>query len=106
MLFPVGPLPDEPLAAASAFHARVLPRLLTALDGATDCLTLIFAPAGCPHDDWRRAVVATLARERAPVRINAIAGDDEGGIADTVAFIASAPGLTGQVLVVDARGAG
>lgn len=106
MLFTVGPLPDDPLAAAAAFHAEVLPGVLMALHGSTDHLTLVFAAAGHPHEDWRRAVVATLARERTPMRINAIAGNDEGAIAGIAAFIAGAPGLTGQYLVADATGAG
>ena len=106
MLFAVGSLPDDPLAAAAQFHGDVLPRLLASLAQADGLATLVFAPAGHAHVDWRRAAVATLARERAPLRINAVAGDDATGIAATGAYIASAPGLTGQYLVVDGQGAG
>ena len=101
MLLPVGPLPDDPLDAAVQFHAEVLPRVLTALAAGLDHLTLVFAPAAFAHEDWRRAVIATLARERAPVRINAIAGDDQTAMAATAHYLAHAPGLTGQYLVVD-----
>lgn len=106
MLFELGPLPDDPLEAAARFHAEVLPRVLAALAGAPDHLTLVFAAAGHAHEDWRRAAVATLARERAPVRVNALAGDDPAALAETARYVASAPGLTGQYLIVDPTGAG
>ena len=97
----VGPLPGDPLAAAARFHAEVLPRVMAAVGELPACLTLMFEPADYPHEDWRRAAVATLAREHAPVRVNAVAGDDAAGVAATADYIAAAPGLTGQYLVVD-----
>jgi len=106
MLLPVGPLPDDPLAAAAEFHAIWLPRVLAALAGGETLVILVFAPAGHAHGDWRAAAVATLARERTPARVNAIAGDDPAAIAATAAFIAAAEGLTGQVLALDGHGAG
>lgn len=99
-------LPDDPLAAAARFHAEVVPQVLAALAGGADGLTLVFTPAGHAHEDWRRAIVATLARERSPVRINAVAGDDETAIAASAAYLAAAPGVTGHYLVLDAEGAG
>jgi hypothetical protein len=100
VLVPVGPLPDDPLQAAARFHGEVLPGLLAHLEQAGDHLTLVFDPASFPHEDWRRAAIATLARERTPVRINAIAGDDPAALAATAHYIAHAPGLTGQYLIV------
>ena len=101
MLLPVGPLPDDPLSAAARYHADVLPRVLAALAKAPDHLTLVFEPGDPAHDDWRRAAVATLARERPPLRVNAIAGADPVAAAATAHYIAHAPGLTGQYLVVE-----
>jgi len=106
MQFPIGPLPDDPLAAAARFHAVWLPRILAALDGGEPVLTLVFAPAGLSHAGWREAAVQLLARERTPARINAIAGDDPAAIAATARFVAEAPGLTGHYLVLDGNGAG
>lgn len=106
MELPVGPLSDDPLVAAAQFHAEWLPRVLAALDRGETLVTLVFPPASLAHAGWREAAVQLLARERTPARINAIAGDDEAGIAATAAFIAAAPGLTGQYLVIDGNGAG
>ncbi len=106
MLLRVGPLPDDPLAAAADFHARVLPAALAALDGGALLVTLVFDPAGHPHRAWREAAVQTLALARAPARINALASADAAAIAATQAFIAAAPGLTGQYLPLDSAGAG
>jgi hypothetical protein len=106
MLLAVGPLPDDPIAAAAAFHGEWVPRVLAALDAGEAVVTLLFAPASHVHAGWREAAVQLLARERTPARINAIAGDDPGGIAATAAFIAGAPGFTGQYCVLDGMGAG
>lgn len=111
MELPVGPLPEDPLAAAALFHAEWLPRVLALLDSGEAVVTLVFAPAGpapvgLAHDGWREAAVQLLARERTPARINAICGADAAAISATAAFIAHAPGLTGQYLVLDGNGAG
>lgn len=115
MLLHVGPLPDNPLEAAAAFHAAVLPRVLNAVDqarhgGTPPNLTLVFPPAGHPHRAWREAAVQTLGRECAPVRINAVAASDEGAdraaLAAAAAWLAAAPGVTGQFLTLDSHGAG
>ncbi len=50
-----------------------------------------------------RAAVAALALERAPMRINAVQpGDttDDVAIAEAVGYLASAPAVTGQVIVL------
>ncbi|MFC3173531.1 Rossmann fold domain-containing protein [Novosphingobium bradum] len=106
MLLPVGPLPDDPIAAAAAFHATWLPQVLAELDAGRDVVTLLFAPAPHGHADWRLAAVQMLARERTPARINAIAADDPAGIAATVGYFDRAPGVTGQYFVIDGHGAG
>ena len=92
-------LPEAPLAAAAWFHAEGLERARAALAGA-DGLVLVFASAGHEHRGWRLAAVQELAREAAPKRVNAVTGADEAAIADAVAFLAAAPGVTGQLLVV------
>lgn len=105
MLLHVGALPADPLAAAARFHAQVLPRAIAALEEAGD-LVLVFGPADHTHRDWRLGVVRGLARHHAPVQVNAVAGDDEPAIAAAVAYLAQAPGVTGQLLPVDGTGAG
>lgn len=106
MQLAIGPLPDDAIAAAAAFHAEWLPKIDAALATAESHITLVFAPASLSHAGWRLAAVQLLARERAPTRINAVAGDDPAGIAATIAFISAAPGVTGQYLVIDGNGAG
>lgn len=106
MLVEVGPLPTDALAASAAFHADVLPRVIAALDEGASHVTLIFAPAAHDHRAWREAAVQTLARARAPARINAVAADEAAAIAAAQAYIAGAPGLTGHYLTLDGAGAG
>ena len=93
------------LAAAAEFYARILPQLRGAAAGA-DHLTLVLPLADHTHRHWRAAALASLARDFAPVRVNAVAGEDEAGIAAALHWLAAAPGVTGQVLVVDGQGAG
>lgn len=95
-------LPDQPLAAAAAFHANWLPR---AQKPSAD-LVLIFPPADHTHRAWRLAAVQGLSREAAPRRVNALASDDETAIAAALAYLAGAPGLTGQYFPLDGTGAG
>jgi hypothetical protein len=64
-------------------------------------LVLIFPPASHDHRAWRLAAVQDLAREAAPRRVNAIVGADEAAIAETLAWLEQAPGVTGQLLAVD-----
>lgn len=104
-LFRVGPLPEGAIEAAAEFHAVVLQeikRLLIPPRSGED-LALLFSPASHDHRAWRLAVVQDLARAAAPVRVNAIVGDDERAIAETLAFLEAAPGVTGQLLAVDGK---
>ena len=98
----VGSLAEAPLAAAAQFHAEVLPRIAaaTGID-----LVLVFEPADYTHRGWRIAAVQQLARDRAPLRINALAGDDARAIAAALAYLAGAEGVTGQYLPLDGEGA-
>jgi hypothetical protein len=91
--FAVGPLGEPALAAAARFHAEVLPRLPVEAD-----LVLVFEPADHTHAGWRLAVIQQLARERAPRRINAIAGDNAPAIERVCEWLDAAPGVTGQYL--------
>jgi hypothetical protein len=102
MQFDVGPLPEEPLAAAAQFHAELLPKIYDA--GAGEDLVLVFAPADHTHRGWRLAVVQELARAAAPRRVNAVESDDRAGIAAATTYLAAAPGVTGQLLRLDGEG--
>jgi hypothetical protein len=103
LLFRVGPLPDDPLDAASVFHGTILPQLRVSHDAVLTCL---FDPAGHDHDDWRKAAIRSLARDCAPRRINAIVSGDDAAIAAAEAWLAGAEGITGQYLPLDGVGAG
>jgi hypothetical protein len=95
----VGPLPEAAGAAATRFYAA-LPQDLT------EHLVIVFPPADHSHRAWRLAAVQGLAREHAPLRVNAIAGDSERVISTALAFLAQAPGVTGQYLTLDSAGTG
>ena len=96
-------LPEGALDAAAAFHAEWLPRARALLDGlaAEGHLVLVFPAAPYDHRGWRLAAMQDLARAAAPRRVNAIAGDDQPAIAQTVDWLVQAPGVTGQLLAVE-----
>lgn len=102
MLFRVGRLPDEALAAAAQFHAEALPRVLEALGGADGHLVLAFPPADHAHRAWRLAVVQSLAREQVPLRVNGVEGDSAAALAAACEWLSRAPGVTGQYWPLDA----
>ena len=104
-LFAVEALPATALAAASRFHAEVLPEITRALADTGD-LVLVFAPADHTHHAWRLAAVQGLARQFAPARVNAVASDSPPAIAAAQHYLECAPGLTGQLLALDSIGAG
>ena len=103
-LLRLGRLPESALAAAAEFHAKVLPLLDPPRDG--EDLLIIFPPADYTHRAWRLAAVQGLARELAPIRVNAVASDDEAAIAAALHYLANAPGVTGQYWPLDVEGAG
>ena len=93
-----GELPVIALEATMAFHsehAEEARRLI-----ATKCtsLVIILPPAAHDHVDWRRAAARDLARLAAPTRVNLVAGDDRATLDAAIAFLAAAPGITGQYL--------
>lgn len=115
LVVPAEDLPGDPLDAAAAFYADILPAARAGLarlapengdqgeqheapEAEAGAMLILFAPADHTHTDWRCAAIAQLAREAAPLRVNAIAGEDEEAIAEVARWLAGAPGVTGQVL--------
>ncbi len=101
----VDDLPPEPLAAAGVFHQYWLPRVEAILEGGANVMVAL-APADHTHREWRRAIAAGLARAHAPRRVNVVAGEGELLLDVTEAYLAAAPGVTGQYLEGDGTGAG
>ena len=95
-----GGAPAAPLDAAAAFHAADLPRARALLAGGHD-LAIRFPRADHRHRAWRLAVVQELAREAAPGRVNGVEGHDDPATAATIAWLADAPAITGQLFAVD-----
>lgn len=93
----VAQLPDGALEAAAVFYTEHLPKVSEALakDG-VDAVAITLPLANHAHNDWRRALAHDLAREYAPRRVNLVSGED---VAELLAFLAKAPGVTGQCLV-------
>lgn len=94
-------LPADPIDAAAAFHSGVVPTVKQALALESD-VVLLFDRADAIHDGWRLAAVRDLARMATPARVNAAAGADGAAMDEVLAYLAAAPGITGQVLIVDA----
>ncbi len=99
-------LPEAALDAAATFQAAHLPRARAELAGEADALALVFPAAPYDHAGWRRAAIADLAREATPKRVNGVAGSDAAAVDATLAWLAQAPGITGQLFAVDGTGAG
>jgi hypothetical protein len=93
-------LPEPPLAAAAEFYARWLPAIPRDAD-----LLIAFLPAVHSDRAWRLAAVQELARAAAPRRVNGVAADSETAIASALAYLGTAPGVTGQYWPLDATGA-
>jgi hypothetical protein len=98
-------LPDEPLEAAAHFYAEEIPLVRKVLEHeatetgeAVDALTIVFPVAGKPHQGWQLAAIQSLARELAPLRVNGLTGGGADTIDQTTEWLASAPGVTGQLL--------
>lgn len=100
MRFDVPRLSDEALAAAAAFHGEVLGEVEAAMADAA-CLTLVFADAPRDHRGWRLAMVQGLARQYAPIRVNAIAGGDAQSCGRILGWLDQAGAITGQLLELD-----
>lgn len=92
-------LPDNPLDAAAHFGAKVLPDLRTDMAKAGE-VVILFEPADHTHDAWRLSSVQGLAREAAPLRVNAVVSADYEAIQKATDYLASASGVTGQILTL------
>ncbi len=90
-------LPDSPLDAAAAFHARILPE---ARHAAGNDLVLLFDAADHTHQHWRRAAVEELAREATPCRVNGVQGGAGSDVATMCDYLHGAPGVTGQLFAL------
>lgn len=100
----VADLPAAPLAASSAFHRDHLPEIERIMASGEDVM-IALPPADHTHREWRLALAAGLARAGVPARANVVAG--EGAVLDAFeAYLAEAPGITGQYLEGDGQGAG
>lgn len=95
-------LPEDSLAAAAAFHAGPA----ADLQAAAGDLLLAFPAADHTHRAWRLAAVQMLARAAVPRRVNAVSGGGVDAVSAALNYFASAPGLTGQLVVLDEAGAG
>lgn len=97
-------LPKAPLDAAEAFYEAWMPQARAACR-VNEAVAVVFPPAAYDHRGWRLAAIQDLAREAAPARVNGVAGNDDAAIAATLHWLASAPGVTGQLLAVDGKSA-
>ena len=89
-------LPHDPLGAAGLFHQNWLDPIERALQAGQDVMVAL-EPADHTHGEWRKAAAAMLARKHTPQRVNLVSG--EGDAIDAVeAYLARAPGVTGQYL--------
>lgn len=100
-------LPAEAVSAAATFYAAHVQQVLVAVRAARDradaAVLLVFPSADAAHGAWRLAAVQSLAREAAPVRVNAVAGEGVAAIAAAEAWLAGAPGITGQLFALDSQ---
>jgi hypothetical protein len=102
IIIPIDGLPNGPLDAAADFHAIHLPKIRHNIHAVpTSNLVLVFEPVGHEHRAWRLAAIQELARELAPIRVNALVGADEHALDDAIGFLGDAPGITGQLLAVE-----
>ena len=93
---PVEGLPEEPLAAAGVFHQHWLGHVEDVLRRGDDVM-LVMPAADHTHREWRLAIVTGLARKHTPLRVNLVSGEGP-AVEATEAYLADAPGITGQYL--------
>ncbi len=96
----VGALPEQAIAASSAFHMDWMHHVAEALSSA-DCVAVVFPTATYDHRDWRVAAIRDLARQHAPKRINGVGGGSIDAREHALHYLAGAPGVTGQYLELD-----
>ena len=102
LVFSVRDLPVSPIDAAAHFYSSIVPAIREDLPNVTEVI-VFFEPADHSHRAWRLAAVQELAREAAPTRVNAIVGGDRDAAHEVSEFLKRAPGVTGQLLVVDGK---
>ena len=100
-VYRTGTLPQAALEASSVFHARHVAAIAELLADRPQSLVVIFPPATYDHRGWRRAAIADLARAHAPVRVVGLVDGEPGAMAQVLAYLEKAPGVTGQLLAVD-----
>ena len=95
-------LPASALDAAAQFHACLVP-LVREQAQKHQLVIIDFAAADHTHASWRETVIGQLARELAPVRVNAVlsVAEAQQARAEAFAYLDRAPGVTGQVLCLD-----
>lgn len=91
-------LPENALQASADFHRKHLEVVTGSLAENPASAVIVFPPAPHDHKGWRRAVIADLAREFAPVRVNGVAGKEGAALQHILAWLARSPGVTGQLL--------
>ena len=94
---------SDPLEAAAEFYrmeASAIEALLSDPEHPEDELLIVFRPASYDHRGWRLAVIQDLARKYAPVRVNGIVSTGGEAMAEASRYLATAPGITGQLLEV------
>ena len=96
-VYRVGALPEAAIDASAAFYAQHLPAISLRAGEGPESLVVIFPEATYDHRTWRRAAIADLARAYAPVRIVGLAQGDSSNEARILAYLAAAPGVTGQM---------
>lgn len=96
-VYRVGTLPEAALDASTAFYALHLPAIAARAGEGPESLVVIFPATSYDHRTWRRAAMADLARAYAPVRILGLAEGDPSEEARILAYLAAAPGVTGQM---------
>jgi hypothetical protein len=104
--FFVNELSESSIEAAEEFYARILPALVYDLahpPSTDEDLCVVFHPTPGDHRAWMLAAVQMLARRAAPRRVNGVIAAPGEGFAEASRFLASAPGITGQLLVVEPR---
>ena len=96
-------LPEAALDAAADFTANHLPTILGHLQNGEDVVAVL-PEAAYDHVDWRRAAVRDLARAHAPTRVNFITTGSQTAVDETIRYLASAAGVTGQYLPLQSDG--
>lgn len=94
----------DALEAAQVFHRDWVPQVRSMLATNVEAVAIVLPPAAPAHRDWRLAVSRDMARSAAPQRVNLVAGDCEAAVAQALAYLDRAPGITGQYLPLVGQG--